>query len=264
MVKLTGVNQYNLFMPRQNRIFEIGGIYHVLNRGVEKRKIFLKNQDYHRFILGLEFFNSSDQTNLWSLLAAKAGTVPALAADRKTEIPPSVGERLAAQRAKPKKCLVDLLAFALMPNHYHLIIRETQESGTSEFMRKMGGYSTYFNLQNNRVGPLFQGRYKAVPMETDPQISLIFAYVHTNPVELTDRLWKKSGTVVDKQKTLAALEEYPWSSYRDYIGLPQFPHVTKRDFFLKRFGGEKECRKAVEKWIGSEARRFPQKELKFE
>ena len=55
-------------MPRQPRQFEIGGIYHIVNRGVEKRKIFLSDQDYNRFILGLEFFNDKDSTNLWPLL----------------------------------------------------------------------------------------------------------------------------------------------------------------------------------------------------
>ena len=65
-------------MPRGLREFEVGGIYHIIQRGVEKRKIFLKDQDYSRFIFGLEFFNQVNPINLWDFLA-KVGTVPTLA-----------------------------------------------------------------------------------------------------------------------------------------------------------------------------------------
>ena len=165
-------------MPRALRSFEIGGVYHIINRGVEKRQIFLKDQDYSRFILGLEFFNQKDAGLLWPLIA-KAGSVPA-----------KLGERLKQGREHKSKPIVDLLAFALMPNHYHLIARETITGGISLFMRKMGGYSTYFNKQYDRVGPLFQSRFKAVTIQNDRQLSTAFAYVHTNPVELYEPGWK--------------------------------------------------------------------------
>ena len=70
-------------MPRQPRKIEVGGVYHIINRGVEKRKIYLKNQDYSRFILGLEFFNAREFIDLWDLVAAKGGSDPPL--DRITQ-----------------------------------------------------------------------------------------------------------------------------------------------------------------------------------
>ena len=69
---------YDEYMPRTLRQFEVGGIYHVINRGVERRKIFMKVQDYSRFTLALEFFNRDDFIYLWDLIA-KAGPGPALA-----------------------------------------------------------------------------------------------------------------------------------------------------------------------------------------
>lgn len=225
-------------MPRKLRQFATGGVYHIINRGVEKRKIFMKPQDYSRFILGLEFFNRGDANNLWELIA-KAGTVPA-------------SERIAKERKRKGGPLVELMAFALMPNHYHLIVREIKKSGISLFMRKMGGYATYFNKQYKRIGPLFQSRYKAVRIQTEIQLSNIFVYVHTNPVELKEPKWKELK-VENKINAINWLETYRWSSYHDYVGNPTFPDVTERKFFLDLYGGEKGCRQAVEDWIGFKA-----------
>ncbi len=221
-------------MPRQPRQFETGEIYHVFNRGVEKRKIFIKTQDYSRFVLALEFFNRDIKTNLWDYVA-KVGSDPTFA-------------RLERERLKKSKPVIELLAFVLMPNHYHFIIREIRKGGTSLFMNKLGGYASYFNKQYDRVGALFQSRYKVVPIKTDFQLDIIFPYVHTNPVELKERQWKV-GKIKDKPDAIKWLENYKWSSYRDYTGSPTFPNVTQRTFFLELHGGEKGCRKAVEDWI---------------
>ena len=148
-------------MSREQRQFEVGGIYHIINRGVEQRKIFLKNQDYQRFILGLEFFNSKNSTNLWEIVAKKGGEE-------------AVYQRLQQQRKRPREQLVELLSFVLMPNHFHLIAREIVEGGISAFMRKMGGYASYFNKQIKRTGALFQDRYKVVAIKGEGQLAGTF------------------------------------------------------------------------------------------
>ena len=218
-------------MPRHPRQFEIGGVYHIVNRGVEKRKIFLKNQDYSRFILGLEFFNRKNANNLWELIT-KAGPGPAF-------------ERIEREREKKSENIVELLAFALMPNHYHLIIREIVQGGIPLFMTKMGGYSTYFNKQNKRVGPLFQSRYKAVRVTDNIQLGNVFVYVHTNPVELKEPKWKDLR-VKNAADAIRWLESYRWSSYHDYIGKSTFPKATQRSFFSDFYGSEKVCRQVIE------------------
>ena len=221
-------------MPRKARQLQVGDIVHVMNRGIEKRTIFLKNQDYSRFVLALEFFNTKEEVNMWNLIA-RAGSVPARA-------------RLDKQRKKNKQCIVDLLAFTLMPNHYHLIVREMINNGLALFMKKMGGYSTYFNKQYNRVGPLFQSRYKTVIVNDDIQLANVFSYVHTNPIELWEPAWKEYK-INDASRAMDRLECYRWSSYRDYIGYSAFPYVTNRKFFQDFFGGLEFCKKTVEDWV---------------
>ncbi len=222
-------------MPRQPRQFEINGIYHVVKRGVEKRKIFLKPQDYHRFILGLEFCNTPESTDLWALIV---GSDP----------PIKLVKRLEEKRKMKNVPIVEVLAFTLMPNHFHVILREIKEGGISQFMQKMGGYSTYFNKQYDRVGTLFQSRFRAVRIQNDVQLNAVFAYVHTNPVELWEPGWKEHK-VKNPGRAIKELEGYWASSYNDYIGEPKFLHVVDRNFFLDFYGSEKRCREVVAEWI---------------
>ena len=229
-------------MPRQPREFEIGNIYHIIKRGVDKRVIFAKPQDYSRFIIGLEFFNSHNSIDLWSLIAG--GSDPA----KHSGVRPSLVNRLEQKRKETPKPLTELLAFTLMTNHYHLIVREITKNGISAFMQKMGGYTSYFNKQYDRVGSLFQSRFKAIHIKSDNQLMSTFVYVHTNPIELKESQWKDLK-VKDYQSAIKWLENYRWSSYLDYIGKQNFPTVTKRDYFSDLYGGINGCRQVVEDWI---------------
>lgn len=222
-------------MPRQPRKFEVGKVFHIIQRGVEQRDIFLKSQDYSRFILSLEFLNSTSPKNLWNFLVGSDPT----------------GEfkvRIQQERNKPKRRIVDILSFVLMPNHYHLILREIAQGGISFFMQKLGGYSSYFNKQYRRVGPLFQSRYKVVPLKDNDQLSVLFAYVHTNPIALIEPGWKERE-VRNPEKAIEYLQNYKWSSYCDYIGIPTFPEVTQRELFSQFYGSEQKCKQAVTDWI---------------
>ena len=223
---------------------EFGEIYHLINRGVDKRRIFLKTQDYLRFVLALYFFNDHEGSDIWNKLKYE-----------KEEIAAVLGrpDRPSPQNEDGRRRMVDLLAFALMPNHYHLIVREITEGGISAFMQKLGGYTWYFNKQYDRVGALFQGRYKSVAVKDENQLQNVFTYVHTNPVELVEPKWK-DFKVGNASTAIRFLENYKWTSYNDYIGRPKFPTVTQRDFFTEFYGGEAGCKQAVEDWISFKAK----------
>ena len=89
------------------------------------------------------------------------------------------------KQRKPRKLLVEILIFALMPNHFHLLLKQKRGGGIVKFMQKLGtGYTNYFNKKYKRVGGLFQGRFKAVLVSEEAHFIHLPFYIHTNPLDL--------------------------------------------------------------------------------
>lgn len=184
-------------MPYRIIPFETGSYYHIYNRGVEKRQIFLDERHYKRFLQTLYYYHFS-------------GPKPKLSQQFHFKIKDFY--------QNPK--IVDIICYCLMPNHFHLLIRQQTEGGIKEFMQKiLNSYTKFFNVKNNRVGPLFQGTFKAVPIKTDFQLMHVSRYIHLNPYV--------SGLIKD-------LEAYPYSSYPEFIEIAQGQICNKKhiiDFF---------------------------------
>ncbi len=175
-------------MPRKNSIktYIKNGYYHVYNRGVEKRTIFEDEQDY---IVFLRFLKE------YLLPLGHEGLI------KLSEITP---------RRKPINCYnkVKLLAYCLMPNHFHLMIKQLPKDGLKIFMHTVcTNYSMYFNRKYNRIGPLYQGPYKAVLIMDEPYYLHITRYIHRNPLDLPSA----------RARPLQYMREYPYSSYGYYL-----------------------------------------------
>lgn len=211
-------------------IFANDHYYHVYNRGVEKRDIFIDDKDYFRFIHDLYEFNDQDAVlNLNFRFNSNYG------------VPTSIVEK---RRRKKRKLLVEILCFCLMPNHFHFILKQLREGGISLFMQKLGGYVYYFNLRYKRVGSLFQGRFKAIEIDNENYLLHLSRYQHLNPVELIEPNWKEKG-IKNQKKVEKFLASYRWSSYLDYIGAKNFPSVTQRDLINSYFKKPKEYKKFI-------------------
>ena len=183
-------------MPQKNRIkvYVKNSIYHVYNRGVEKRKIFQDEQDHEVFLHLLKYYLSP--------------------LDQNPESYPLKGfSGITIVRPRPLENLVDevkLLAYCLMPNHFHLLIKQISETGMTRLLQKLLTiYSMYFNKKYDRVGHLFQGPYRAVLVEKDEYLLHLSRYIHLNPSELTG-----PGPV-----------NYPFSSYGYYLGEKNAPWI---------------------------------------
>ena len=232
-------------MPIVRPQFANGEFYHIVARGVESRVIFSDISDYYRAIFSLYEFNDEkrvlikDRRKFRNLNKVPGG----LTADEKDLI-----QRVSGG-AKPRKLLVKILAFCLMPNHLHLLLEQIKDDGISLFMRKFGaGYAGYFNRKYDRVGHLFQGRFRAVYVGNDEQLKNLFVYIHTNPAALVAPGWKE-GKVENTEEVIKFLETYKWSSYQDYIGKQNFPSLTDREFLGNLFGSQSACKDFVNGWV---------------
>lgn len=175
-------------------------IYHLLNRGVEKRIVFLDEADHARFVHDMYAFNDTS----------------AVSPNHRFRQFPSGVER---------EPLVNIHAFCLMPNHYHMLVSERIDGGISTFMRKLNmGYAKYFNEKYGRSGVLWQGTFRKVPIQRDDHFLHIPYYIHLNPLDMVLPEWR-NGSVRNIKKAFAELEKYRWSSYLDYTGKENFPSV---------------------------------------
>lgn len=182
--------------------FAVEETYHLYNRGAHKRDIFTCDADRNRFLLLLHLANSSEKINIRSVLQKYKGQTFA-----------SIFEE-----EKPDKSLVDVLAYSLMPNHFHLVLREKSEEGITKFLRKvLTGYSMYFNIIHGHSGVLAQGACKSRHIGDESYFRYIFAYVHLNPLSLAYPHWETTG-ISDHAGARDFLGEYLYSSFRDYTG----------------------------------------------
>lgn len=156
--------------------------YHLYNRGVEKRNIFMQFRDYFRF--QQTFFYYQFQ-----------GPKPSFSKFSK--------QQLTLFKPLNQNKVVEIICFCLMPNHFHFLVRQLKGNGISLFMgQAINSYTKYFNTKYNRVGPLMQGPFKAVRAESDEQLIHLSRYIHLNPIV--------SGIIKE-------LDSYKYSSYSEYI-----------------------------------------------
>ena len=178
---------------------EVDEWYHCYNRGVDKRKVFLEERDYERLLLHMflgkrsrpiQLFNENDHRLETILKETDKATGPDI---------------------------VEIGAYALMPNHFHFVLKEVREGGIALFMQKVfTGYTMYFNQKNERTGALFAGTFKSNHIADDQYLKRLISYVHLNPAELFEPGWKESRGSLSKVEK--GLREYPYSSLPEFMG----------------------------------------------
>lgn len=143
-----------------------------------------------------------------------------------------------------------------MRNHYHLILRQKKDSGIIRFQQKLGtGFTNYFNKKQKRVGPLFQGRFKAVHINKEEHLQYLVYYIHFNCLDLIEPNWRL-GKIRDYQKAMKFLNSFRWSSHLDYLGKKNFPSVTHREFLLDILGGKENYKRNIKEWLKEISKRI--------
>jgi len=203
--------------------------FHILNRGIEKNKIFFCKNDYRRFILGLYRFNE------------KNGAI---------RMPRNKYFFVGLQKQEEK--LVEILKWTLMPNHYHLFVKEKIPGGAVEFAKRIGnGYTKYINIKNNRSGYLFQNAAKIIRVEENAHFLYLPVYIDLNIIDIVEHKWKEDG-IKNKIKVKDFLKNYKWSSYSDTIGIKNFPEIINLELFYDIFDTDaNKYKEEVEEWINN-------------
>lgn len=185
---------------RDNKQFAVGEYYHIYNRGNNKQNIFLDDEDFKFFILRLRqnlFPSDQEKTRIVQMPADS----------------------------------FSLISYCLMPNHFHLLIKQNTEIPTSKLLVKIcTSYSIYFNKKYNRVGHLFQDQFKQVRVDNDAYLTWLSAYIHQNP--------KVAGLVRNGK-------DWKWSSYSEFI-LRKEKDLCDSDIVINQFKNQKEYYDFVE------------------
>lgn len=200
---------------------------HLIGRGVEKRDVVLDDSDRLRFIHNLYAFNDSNPVENYGLPARR--------------------------EERPKRSLlVHIHAFCLMLNHYHLLVSEAVENGIPLFMQKLNmGYAKYFNERYERSGALWQGKYRKMYIENDAHFLYIPFYIHLNPLDYVMPQWRDGG-VKNVREALKYLETYRWSSHLDYLGVRNFPSITRRNELQELLGNRAAYERTVADIVSSQ------------
>jgi putative transposase len=171
-------------------VFSNEQIYHVYNRGVEKRQTFMSKRDFQRATDTINYYRFMDTPKKFSDFLSLPTELRSVYFDN---IHLNLNNH------------VEIIAYCLMPNHFHFLVKQKKEHGITQFMTKFtNSYTKYFNKKYKRVGPLFQGIFKAVHIENDEQLVHVCRYILLNPV---------TAYLVEFDD----LQSYQWSSYNEYF-----------------------------------------------
>jgi putative transposase len=207
-------------MPRRIEPLEVESFHHIYNRGVAKQSIFLCDSDYYQVLECIKYYQYVDPPIRLAKLK-----------DLKQEHQMELWRDLYLTGTKQ----VDIIAFVLMPNHWHFLLKQNIDNGISKFLSlTSNSYTKYFNTRYHRVGYLFQGPFKSVRVESEEQLLHLSRYIHLNPT-------------VSNIVPIKELFKYKWSSFNDYLSpIPSFtsPQIVLnyfkekdqyRDFVLNHF-----------------------------
>ncbi len=180
--------------------------YHIYNRAVEKKVIFNDNGDYWRFLFLILYFQSNVKFVQLGRLVEQFVQHSVL--DIKEDV--------------VKNRTTELVAFCIMPNHFHLMIKEVEENGISNYMQRvLNAYSKYYNTKYEKSGHVFQGPYRAVHISDNRQLLHASAYIHRNPREIP-RWFRRE-------------DQYQWSSYQDFVKGNRWERLLVPDIVLGQF-----------------------------
>lgn len=211
-------------MASKPRMFDTKFAYHIYNCGAGKQRIFETSRDYNKFLEIIAYYRFK-QPNRFSHIERMSASLRQDYFERHPE-------------TKEKERLL-ILAYCVMPNHFHFLIRTVPEYNPSEFMADIANsYTRYFNTKNERVGSLLQGTFKSKLVRDNGSVINVSRYIHLNP-------FKSAKT--NPNKELRLLDSYPYSSFRFWRKgeADKIINIAELENWLKLAGGREKYYKFV-------------------
>lgn len=179
-------------MPGRLEPLVKNGIYHVFNKTIDSKNIFVKD-NICRHLFNLSKYYRSEKARI--------------SFSRLKDFSESIREEIVKATIPQKYYRVEILSYCLMPTHFHMLLKQKTNNGIEKFMSDIiNAFTRFHNLKHERKGPIFLPRFKSVMIQKDEQLLHVSRYIHLNPY---------SSLCVN---TYSELIEYYWSSYREYIG----------------------------------------------
>jgi len=206
--------------------FSLDEYYHIYSRGTDRREIFLNNGDRERFLRLLYLLNTNKSIRFNNYKGLSFSQIT---------------------RGNPRTAIG---AYCLIPNHFHLLLRETEEGGISAFMGKLlTAYSMYFNKKYKRTGGLFESTFRAQHVDNDNYLKYLFAYIHLNPVKLIEPEWKEKG-ITNQRAAEEFLKKYRYSSYEDHMGSEREESlILSKEIFPEYFETPHDFKDFITDWL---------------
>lgn len=207
-------------MPGRKEVFINGGYYHIFNKTIDNKKIFTDDQNKQLFLDIARFYRSGGVNISFS---------------KYLRLPNELQYLWNKKIISKKYFRVIVLAYSLMPNHFHFLLKQISDHGVQSFMADLANsFTRFLNIKFERKGPLFLPRFHSAVIKSHEQLIHTSRYIHTNHYS--------SGLV----KTIGDIDAYNWCSYPDYVKRRK-PYVTDTDFLLGLFNNDKKkYRKFVE------------------
>lgn len=218
-----------------------GQYFHIFNKGVDGRDIYVSDRDYARFWLAVYFLNDSSMkpVRLERVVDYYFNTTGKFL-------------ELASSVKQHRTPFVQISAYCLMPSHFHLLLKGLVPDGISKFLQRIeGSHANYFNKLYKRKGSLFTGAFRAELVRESDDLANVACYIHANPLSLFDSSWKEGSGIRDLNTAIKFLEDYKWSSFNDYFsGNDEYELkiVDKKDL-LNYFGDNNLHYKFIADWI---------------
>lgn len=214
--------------------FANGEFYHIYNRGVDKRNVFLDDSYYRRFLISMALLNDEQE-----------GLLDRWRNEKKSNPNLTITD---FRRLNLRKPIVDIVAYCLNPNHYHLIVKQLEDKGIEKFMQRLGtAYTMFFNKKNQRSGSLFQGRFKSVHIDSNEYLLYLSAYVNKNNFihRYNNFDWKYSSLTEYKEYKVQPSERLCNSS----LILDQFKNIDEYIKFIESNAAYLKTKKEEEKYL---------------